>query len=212
MTGLILGLDIDEVSLEFITDFLIFHNDKYGTNLSKEDIVNFNFNNQLGCTFPEAWERVLEFYETPLSRRVMPVLGAQQGIAELKKYFDKIYGLTARPEEMKERTSASIDYIFSGEFDDIKYSDFYNPEKTKTTKDEWCKIIPIDVLVEDRVKYAIKCAKTGTKVFLFDQPWNQDDKMRHFLKDEMEIYNAITRVYGWSHAVPRIKEHIKQLQ
>jgi len=57
------------------------------------------------------------------------------------------------------------------------FSKLHFSQKKIKKKSEICKELRIDFLVEDSLEYARECAKNGTKVFLFNAPWNQTDNL-----------------------------------
>ena len=56
-----IGIDIDEVIVEFLEGFLKFYNEKYNGNFKREDFGSYIFEETLGGSFQEAVDNVTEF-------------------------------------------------------------------------------------------------------------------------------------------------------
>ena len=70
---------------------------------------------------------------------------------------------------------------------EIYYTAEFKEKDTKVTKGTVCNKLDIDILIEDNLVYATESISPNRKVFLFDRPWNQADKLPA----------GITRVHSW---------------
>jgi len=180
-----IAIDLDDVVVDFVNGFLKTYELIYGKKFPFEKIISYNFCKCLKIPKEEAYGLVNRFYETDYFKNIVFIKGAKEGIHKLAKK-GQIYFVTARPLKIKDKTRVFIEEHFPNIFLEIIHSGdlFSNQGPTKATI---CKKKNIEFLIDDNKNYAIECASNGTKVLLFDKPWNKD------LDNDKNIY----RVYNW---------------
>jgi len=167
-----IGIDIDEVIVEYVKHYLKLCEEKLGRKFLIEEISQFN----MGVVFniPEEVVDTIskEFNENQLFQELDFVKGAKGAISILSK-DNELFFITSRPKSIREGTHDFFNKHLPGTKFEIIFSEKCNGnEKTKA---EICRELGIKVLIEDRRKYAIDCAEKGIKVLLMDKPWNRDN-------------------------------------
>ena len=166
-----IAIDLDDVTIDFITDLLLFYNKRSGKSIKKDDVKTYNFWDVWGGTREEAVEIVNDFHDSDHFYKLEPMSKAVESIKKLAK-DNEIYFITARPIHFKEKTEKwlqqhlseiNINLIFTGKFHD--------PEKSKS-KAEICKELGIKLILEDSSSTTKECLDSGIDVILFTQPWN----------------------------------------
>lgn len=186
---MLIGVDLDEVVFDFVTSFLIYHNSRNGTSLSRDEISKYRVIGELcGNTKKEVDETFKEFYNTELFKNVQPMEGSNEGIRLLSKNH-QLHAITSRPGYLHDKTKESLNKHFPNSFLGLHFS-----MKKIKKKSEICKDLGINLLIEDSLEYAKECASEGVKVLLLDSPWNQSEKLPE----------GITRVYSWKDIVNKV--------
>ena len=190
-----IGIDMDEVVVEFFRYFLDFYNQKSGKNFQYEDWHSYNFWEVFGGTKEEAIGLVEEFYETEFFDNLEFIFGAEKSIKELYKNHNlKI--ITARPKKLKEKTERFLDKYFSEENIEVIYSkDGYEEH---LDKGEICKSRGVELMIEDHKNYALSCTEKGINVLLFDKPWNQNNGA--------DLPKEVIRVRGWGQILVEVNK------
>ncbi|MFH1425402.1 MAG: hypothetical protein ABIG28_01575 [archaeon] len=191
-----IGIDLDEVVVNFLPDFLNFYNFKTGKTVLFEDFSSYNFWEIFGGTREEAISLVYEFYDTNSFNNIGLVDGADEAIKALSEGND-LFFITSRPRRIKSQTEDFLKKYFSDVSFEVVYSgDFF--EGNGKSKAEICEELGIDYFVEDNKDYAFKCAEKEVSVFLLNKPWNQSERLHHKIK----------RVDNWKNILEAIRnEH-----
>lgn len=113
-----IGLDFDDVLIDFNGGLSIFCNENYGTSYSKEHITERDYSIFWGCKPEEALRRIQEFIHSSHHARVPPIIGAVNAIKHLKEKYD-LFVITARDESISSQTFALMDKHFPKSFKDI---------------------------------------------------------------------------------------------
>ena len=182
----VIGIDLDDVLLDFNTAFIKYHNIVYKSDLNLRSKYNHAFDKFLGCDKEEAERRILEFYETDDHDRVLPIQGAPEAIQKLSQNNSLII-ITARPERLREWVSLWLGKHYGDIFSGLYFTNQFHGTGIVKTKGETCKELGVDIFIDDHIKHIEEVALTGIKVLLFDMPWNQG-----------ELGFGITRVYSWN--------------
>lgn len=186
-----IAVDLDEVICEHLEKLLEFYNHKYNKNLSRKNFFTYDFWKVWGGTLKEAKKIVQNFYESEMFNDTLAVDGAIEGIEQLAQK-NQVYIITARPERWREKTEKWIKkYLPKFKTKVIYTSDYHVNSQAKS---QICKDLNIDLIIEDRSKFAKECAGAGIKVILLDKPWNQK------LKENKNI----TRVYSWPEILDKL--------
>jgi uncharacterized HAD superfamily protein len=190
---LIIGIDFDDVILDFNTSLHAYHNKKYGTSVARKDIISYSIENVWGCTSEEASRKVFEFYSTAEHDNALPVQGAVEALNELKKDYE-LHLISVRGDQIKDLTIRWINKNFPNYFKSVSLTNQYFGIKEKVrSKADVCKELGIDVMIEDSLPQAKEIAASGRKVLLMDCPWNQS-----------ELPENIIRVYSWGEIVEHL--------
>jgi len=188
-----IGLDLDEVTVEFLDSLLKFYNLKLGKNHNINEFETYKFWEIWGGTREEAIKIVDEFYYSPHFDSILPVENAVASINELLKN-NEIIIITARPSFFREKTESWLKKHFKLPFEIVFSEDFNNSaSRGSSSKAEICKSLNIRLMIEDNKDYALDCANSGIKVILFNKPWNQN--LNH---------ENIIRVNGWQEVLKAI--------
>ena len=183
---MLVGIDVDEVLADMNTAIISFHDERYGTNLKKEDFKNYNLWETLKCTKEEEQKRIIEFYRSCYFREMLPVEGAIEGVDALAKRHELII-ITSRYAEGKDLTKPWLDKYFPEKFSAVHFT------KDGLKKHELCKMHNVEVLIEDCIEKSIPCAQNGTRIILLDYPWNQYEEIP-----------GITKVKSWKDIINQI--------
>jgi len=193
---MIVGVDLDEVLANFVPCLLNFHNKKYGTDLTREQVHTYDLWKVWGGTIEEAIRKVREFYQSDEFRQILPVNGSQEGIDVLREKNELVV-ITSRPHDIKEETRAWLDQYFPGKFLQVYHTNDWAPAgsgKRKTEKPDICHNLGAGIFIEDNIEYAIACAEKGVRAFLLDCPWNQADSLPE----------RVTRVKSWRELIEKL--------
>ncbi len=188
----IIGIDLDDVLLDFNGALCIFHNVQYGTSLTREQIFSFHLEKVWGCTKDEAKRRIVEFYHTDFHRDASPIQGATEAIQELSRNNSLII-ITGKPERLQTATTHWLDRYFPRSFDGLYFTNQFLGDDIKRTKAELCSDLGIEVFIDDSIAYTRDIASKGVRAFLFDAPWNQG-----------ELSPLVTRVYSWKGVLEKL--------
>ncbi len=176
-----IGIDIDGVIGDSDKIFRKYMNQYFNLKLKRKDIKEFYYEKVLSMN-PEDIQPFWEEFNNKGYWMEIPLLNnAKSSIDYLKEKYAIIL-ITARTEKIKDLTLAWL------EKHKIKYDQlhFLNENESKITK-VLQNNISLNALIEDKLENALNFAGEGTRVFLFDYPWNQFEK---------KIENLI-RVKGW---------------
>lgn len=186
-----IGIDIDEVIAKFMENYLSFHNTKHSTKFKLKNITNYHlWECGIHNSKEESTREVSEFQNSPYFDKIGLIPGAKSAIERLSKQHN-LYFITARPKELKQKTT---DFFYShfpkDGFEFIFSGDIYGGEK----KSEICKNLGINLMIEDNPHYALDCANEGIRSLLLKKPWNE--KYTHhknitFVKNWKEIMEIL---------------------
>ncbi len=191
----IIGIDLDEVLAEFLEGMCVFHNERFGTALSKSDFFTYEFWKVWNCTKDEHIKRVHMFQETDLFRNLRVCEGAAGGINALKDDGFELFVITSRHKATERQTREWVQQNFPGAFKDVLFSNNFSLDNSSSLrKSELCKLVGASVLLEDQLGYAEDCAEKNIQVILFDKPWNKRD------------LDGVKRVFSWDEAAKEIKK------
>ena len=183
-----IGIDIDDTIVSFYEDFLDYCNSLCGCSLTYNDLIEKGF---FGILDKEIILDCLNKYihSGRLSSNNL-FSDFLENFNNLKE--DNLCLITSRNIDDIKKTKEFFVKNIPGFDLDIYYDIDYIPRG----KHFVCKMLDIEVLVEDDLKNSIACAACGIKVILLDKPWNQ-------LKTE---HPNIIRVKDWNEATKKIEE------
>lgn len=180
-----IGIDLDDVLTDFRKALVRFYNEKYGKNISFDDIKSYPlWESGIGSNMEENLRIVNEFCNSPQYDEIPLLEGAGEAVSKLAEKY-QIFIITSRTEKYREITERFVSKHFPNVPIEILYSSDFHKNKSKT-KAGICGECGISILVEDILEYAKDCSQAGVKVFLLDKPWNQG-----------QTNGRIRRVKGW---------------
>ncbi len=186
-----IGIDLDDVLLNFNDSFLDFHNEVYGTAYERKDITQFDVEDLFGLTVEELKARLAKFYETDYHKNALPIEGAVWAIGELAQKH-KLIIITSSPETAKEQILLWLDKHFGNAFQDIHFTKKHMFDERRN-KGEMCQEPGIEVFIDEALHNAEDIAAVGIPVYLPDVPWNQG-----------ETGPLVKRVYSWKEIVDEL--------
>lgn len=194
-TNLKIGIDLDNVLAEFMAGMIDFYNKKYGTTYKEEDFKHFELHKTWGGTLENAINIVHDFYFSDEFEKIIPVTGSQNALAKLSKEND-LFVITARPHEVTKQTIDWLDKYFPNMFKDIIITNLFSMNNLETkTKPQVCDALDIDVFVDDSFHHVLGCVKEGRKSYLYNAPWNENDK----------LIEGMERVFSWEDILEKLK-------
>lgn len=189
------GTDMDEVLADLVTPILDYHNLKYGTNLSREDVYSYNFWEVRGGTREQAIRKVCDFYRSEDFKHIKPVTGSQE-VTKLLCERHKLVVITSRPNDIYDETMRWINQYFPDRFLEVHCTNQYTGMDSSKRKSDVCLELKVDVMIEDSLEHAKECASYGVRVLLLDCPWNQSN----------DLPPRITRVKSWEEILEKFKD------
>ncbi len=192
-----IGIDIDEVVVEFMKDYLEFHNQKKGTEYKYENIFTYRFEDFSKLPKEEVRELVLSFSGGEKFDNLEFVKDAKENIFKLEKK-NKIFFITSRHPITKQST---LDF-FERNFPKNNFTIHFSGENWEGSKSkgEICLEFGVDLIIEDNEDYALECAEKGIKTFLIDRPWNQN----------CVGHENITKVKDWEELMVYLDEILEE--
>lgn len=183
----VIACDVDDILLEFYLMLALWHNERHGTNLRKEDFTSYIVGDVWGVSSEEAIRRVRQFYETEDFRNLPLVEGAEDGVRRLAEKYDLV-AVTGRPHGLAPITEEAIGGYFAGCFKEIRHTDAFGiGGGIPRAKVDVCVEIGARIIIEDYLGHADPCADAGMDVMLFDQPWNRGSALA----------SGVERVHSW---------------
>lgn len=189
-----IGVDVDEVLSDTISEMLAFHNDRFGTALSKDDCHSYEFSNILGVSHEETERRYKEFLESEYFKRVQPLPEAIGVLSGWRKNGHKLFIISARQNYLRADTEKWLETHYPSIFSEVHTTDGGFGRPDGATKSSVCLALGVKIMIEDNIKHALDCAGAGVKVILLDYPWNK----------RSDLPKSIIRVGSWRDVTVRI--------
>jgi len=190
------GIDLDDVLSDFTAPFLEWHNVRYGTDLTLEDLAaaRYLFEAWDG-TKEEAVERLPLFVQEVDLLAIEPIRGATECLDGLQEEYQLII-VSARDPEFSALTDAWIEKYFPGVFDRVILGIGHSERGERSvTKAQVCEEIGASVLVDDQVAHLTEAAEQGIRTLLFGEyPWNRTQPLPPNslrVADWSEVYAAL---------------------
>lgn len=161
---MILALDVDEVVLDMIPEWLRRYNEKYGDSVRPEDVDRWDFTQ----VCPKAGARVYDLLREPgFYSRVEPVPGALEDVQRARSLGMRVVFVSSCVVgTVDDKVRRLID---TGFLPDTKNQRNFFAATDKT-------LVNADVLVDDNVDNVEAWAATGRRAFLKDHPHNRSRK------------------------------------
>lgn len=166
-----IGIDIDDVIVNFMEGFLEHSNLKNNTFFRVDDIKNYHlWEAGLHDSKEESIKEVAEFQNSENFDKLNLIEDVKEILEKISEIYD-IYFITSRPKDLKDKTENFLRKNFPKNNFKIVYSGEIHGGKSKA---EICNDFEIPIMIEDNVVYALDCARNGIKVFLLEKPWNKN--------------------------------------
>jgi len=169
-------IDIDEVLAQFLQGVIDYHNHTYKTELTTTQFNSYYFWETWGGTREQAIKKVADFSKSDFYTSIKPLEGAQEAIQTLKQNHS-LFVVTARPETMEKQTRRWLDKHFPNAFQDVVFTNHWADDCETISKGDVCNKFNADIHIEDNIDYAKECINGKRRIFLMNQPWNQDDNL-----------------------------------
>jgi len=195
MKKLDVGVDFDDVLMDFNGALCLFHNSRYGTTLSRSDIKSYFLEKTWGCSREEAVKRVSDFYWSVEHDTALPVTRAVEVLQSLQESVSFTI-VTSRPESVSTQTLNWLNKYFSGLFEEVRFTSHFFHEEGLMTKGEVCREIGIKFFIDDAPFHIDDVASEVETALLFDTPWNQEHN---------STFPNVSRVQSWSEILTVLK-------
>ncbi|KAF9100432.1 hypothetical protein BGX29_006605 [Mortierella sp. GBA35] len=195
----VIAVDLDEVLARTTLAIADFHNDTYGTTLTMDDFVSYDYTKVWGGTREESIAKWRLFFDSPYFLKVEPVDGSLETLKLLKARRFSLVIVTARQQFVADLTKKFVDRHFPGIFESIYFANHFLTEQEKLTfvskpKSVICRDVHAQLLIDDSLENALEVSKAGIPVLLFDlhgkYKWNK-------LEEGQELPDKVTRVKSW---------------
>ena len=187
------GLDMDDVLMNFVGAFCDWHNKQFGTSLIREDVTSFQLE-VLSHDRQEIIECIRRFYGSPEHKAALPHSKAVEVVQKLQTSME-VFVVTSRPETAAPETYSWLKKHFPGLVNRVYFTRESLYTEQKISKSEVCRQLALDIFVDDAPQYIEDVSRTVPKPLLFDSPWNRD-----FTPNACNIQ----RVYGWDEVLHHI--------
>lgn len=179
-----IGLDFDDVIIDFCPALIHEHNKEHGTSYKIKDMVHFEFEKLWGGTQKDTVDRIVMMYDAPEHINFPPVAGVVESLAVLKEKYQLVI-ITGRPDISRKSMEMWLDKYLPGIFKDIYFTNQFHGEQ-KYSKADFCSMYNVDLFVDDYLPTVLDVANNGIRAILFDAPWNQN-----------ELPDNVVRVKSW---------------
>ncbi|KAF9123712.1 hypothetical protein BG015_005258 [Linnemannia schmuckeri] len=195
----VIAVDLDEVLARTTLAIADFHNDTYGTTLTMDDFISYDYTKIWGGTREESIAKWRLFFDSPYFLKVEPVEGSLETLKLLKARRFSLVIVTARQQFIADLTKKFVDRHFPGIFESIYFANHFLTEQEKLTfvskpKSVICRDVHAQLLIDDSLENALEVSKAGIPVLLFDlhgkYKWNQ-------VEEGQQLPDKVTRVKSW---------------
>lgn len=174
-------VDCDEVLCETIDEILkrwILKN----KNVKKSDITSYYLRDVGKCKMTkEEWiEQFFSFFASDEFFETKPVEWALKKLKQLKSDWNKLYVVTARAEQFKDKTIKRVDIHFPWIFSWFLFMNQF--KENEVPKSKLCKDLWIEILIDDSVNNIRDINKAWIPWILLNKPWNSWPKDSKLLK------------------------------
>jgi 5'(3')-deoxyribonucleotidase len=192
---MVIAIDIDAVLGDFLSQFLKYRNDTYGSSWKRDQFYTYVWSQVFKESKEQMYSIMSDFFNSDYIHEIKLMPGAKEGIDTLKTRGYTLDVVTSRPRLIKRETLKWLDQHFPGEFTRVYFSNQPAYGSFGPTKAMICEEIGAKFFIDDQYHYCEEVAKKGLQVFLFDNPWNQD----------IDLAPGIERIKTWNEIVSKIK-------
>jgi uncharacterized HAD superfamily protein len=170
---IVIAVDLDDVPWEFNAAFVVWHNQRYGTNFTYADLYTFNMSELYQETHEEMVHRV-HLFVTEAHHTIKAAPHAPKVLKGLSQLFD-LQAVTSRAESVRQVTEDHIRLLEIDIFSRHHFTNGFSQPGVhkKRTKLEVCREIGAVVLIEDAIENAESVAEGGIPVLMPIHPWNR---------------------------------------
>ena len=174
-------VDCDEVLSETMDEILKRWVFKW-KNVKKTDITSYFLWDiaKLWITKEEWIEQFFSFFASDDFFETKPVEWALKKLKELKKQWHRLYVVTARAEQFKERTIERINIHYPWIFSDYLFMNQF--KENEVPKSKLCKDLWIELLIDDSVNNLLDINKEWIPWIVLDKPRNSRVEESELLK------------------------------
>jgi len=189
----IIGLDLDDVLMDFNTGLCVFHNAYYGTKLTREHITSYLLEEIWRVPQSEVIRRVNEFYFSIHHKATPPTAGAVRAVKQLQARHEVVV-ITSRPESVSAQTYAWLKKHFPSLVVSVHHAGHFFHKEGAGTKGELCQRLGVEVFVDDAFHHVEDVAPVVAQALLFDAPWNRSYTLSRPNMQRIHSWDAICRV------------------
>ncbi|MDP3992478.1 MAG: hypothetical protein U1B79_00580 [Candidatus Pacearchaeota archaeon] len=194
-----LAFDIDGVLSNFQPVFLNFHNQRYGTRFTIDELTSYEFWKVFHVPEKELQGEMVDFYQSPFFKKIVPLPGSKEAIKQLYRR-NLLYVVTSRPDTIHDETVAWLGNHFPNIFSRVHFTSHFGGNGSREKKSDFCLEQGYPIIIEDVAEYANECAERGITAFILTRPWNREEK----------LHPGVTRI-GDLNKAGDWKEHWKEL-
>jgi uncharacterized protein len=191
-----IGIDIDGVLADSMPKFLEFYNNLHNTSFVNEHFHTYNWGEVFGTTKEKALEIYDSFCNAGHLKNLDIMAGAVAGIKKIKGKHELVV-ITGRAMTQKNDTEYWLQKHFPDSFAKIFYIRKRILDPVIKNKFEICKEVKADIMIEDDIEYVNSFTARGTKILLFNHPWNQN----------VGETDNLVRVHSWEQIVEKINNY-----
>ena len=200
-----IGIDIDDTLCNFHEVFIDYVNTLYSQSYNYEAMTVYDYDNFLN--FNDVQHVFDQFIRCNMVPKLEPFKNAFECLKKLKNsIYCELHLITSRDDRLSDITSEWINKYFPDIFhQEIHYCNEFNDNNNfKTEKVNKCKLLGINILLDDRLSHILKCTENISNFYgiLYRQPWN---------KSYENMYNNILSMDWSNDFVDIIKTIIKRL-
>lgn len=192
------ALDFDDVFLDFVTPFLKWHNDEYGTVVTYADVFSHQLDLVFGTSRDEMFDRIRRFSTTYSYVDLHLLPGAVEAVRMLGRNFE-LHIVTARTEDARGRVADVLARaVGTGTFAEVHCTHAWDAQGIRYAarkKSEVCRKLGTRFFVDDALPNVVDVSGAGIPVFLPDRPWNQSDA----------LHPEVTRCFSWAEIVAHVQ-------
>jgi 5'(3')-deoxyribonucleotidase len=189
-----IGIDLDDVLADTMPVLVAYHNDMYGTTLTKDDVWSYRLWDVVGVSQEETLKRIYAFERSAKLMDIAPMPGAKRAIDSLRGKHE-LSIITARDSEFADITKHWMTRYFPDVFSEIHFANHHSPTATPRSKGDICREIGASVMIDDSFNNVLSCHNVcDDGVLLFDAPWNINE----------QLLDGMHRVSSWHDIVERI--------
>lgn len=196
-----LGVDCDDVLLDFMRALFIYLNYRLSRNYTYEEITSYNLAEFLSLSEEVKQGYVEEFYLSAEFRKLSLIEGALEGILELVQICRPVV-ITSRHKEHEPHTRANLALHSLDMLQEMRLLGHYDQKvrpEDRLSKGLICKEMSAIGCIEDGPGNALEIAAHGVPVILPDRPWNRGVSSP-----------LIMRVFSWPEIVTEAKRLINK--